>query len=411
MAKCISETHQRMRIKKRILLGVCGGIAAYKTAYLVRLLVKAGADVRVIMTDSAKAFIGPVTLSTISKNPVYSDFFDEETGEWSNHVELALWADLFLIAPGTSNTIAKMVNGEADNLLLATYLSAKSPVAVAPAMDLDMAQHPSLQDNLKTLTRRGVDIIPFEEGELASGLSGPGRMAEPEDIFGFVAEFFQAKADFSGKSILVNAGPTHEAIDPVRFIGNRSTGKMGIAIANELNRRGADVQLVLGPIPNDLEIDDEISVRRVQSAEEMCTACTDIYPSCDAAILTAAVADFTPVTKSDKKIKKSSNSLTIELVKIPDTLATLGEMKTKNQVLAGFALETNNGIEYAKSKLERKNLDFIVLNSLQDTGAGFGHDTNKVSILDSSGEILTFDLKPKTEVAIDIVDHLKKSLA
>ena len=411
MAKCISETHQRMRIKKRILLGVCGGIAAYKTAYLVRLLVKAGADVRVIMTDSAKAFIGPVTLSTLSKNPVYSDFFDEETGEWSNHVELALWADLFLIAPGTSNTIAKMVSGEADNLLLATYLSAKSPVAIAPAMDLDMAQHPSLQDNMKTLTKRGVDIIPFEEGELASGLSGPGRMAEPEDIFGFVAEFFQTKADFSGKSILVNAGPTHEAIDPVRFIGNRSTGKMGIAIANELNRRGADVHLVLGPIPNNLQIDDEISVRRVQSAVEMCTACNDIYPSCDAAILTAAVADFTPVTKSDKKIKKSSNSLTIELVKTPDTLATLGEMKTKNQVLAGFALETNNGIEYAKSKLERKNLDFIVLNSLQDTGAGFGHDTNKVSILDSSGEILTFDLKPKTEVAIDIVDHLKKSLA
>lgn len=400
-----------MRIKKRILLGVCGGIAAYKTAYLVRLLVKAGADVRVIMTDSAKAFIGPVTLSTLSKNPVYSDFFDEETGEWSNHVELALWADLFLIAPGTSNTIAKMVSGEADNLLLATYLSAKSPVAIAPAMDLDMAQHPSLQDNMKTLTKRGVDIIPFEEGELASGLSGPGRMAEPEDIFGFVAEFFQTKADFSGKSILVNAGPTHEAIDPVRFIGNRSTGKMGIAIANELNRRGADVHLVLGPIPNNLQIDDEISVRRVQSAVEMCTACNDIYPSCDAAILTAAVADFTPVTKSDKKIKKSSNSLTIELVKTPDTLATLGEMKTKNQVLAGFALETNNGIEYAKSKLERKNLDFIVLNSLQDTGAGFGHDTNKVSILDSSGEILTFDLKPKTEVAIDIVDHLKKSLA
>ena len=400
-----------MRIKKKILLGVCGGIAAYKTAYLVRLLIKAGAEVRVIMTDSAKAFIGPVTLSTLSKNPVYSDFFDEESGEWANHVELALWADLFLIAPGTSNTIAKMVSGEADNLLLATYLSAKSPVAVAPAMDLDMAKHPSLQDNLETLAKRGVDIIPFEEGELASGLSGPGRMAEPEHIFGFVAEFFQAMADLSGKTILVNAGPTHEAIDPVRFIGNRSTGKMGISIANELNRRGADVQLVLGPISNDIDIDSEITVRHIQSASEMCDACTEIYPSCDGAILTAAVADFTPVTKSDKKIKKSSNSLTIELVKTPDTLATLGEMKTKNQVLAGFALETNDGIEYAKSKLERKNLDFIVLNSLQDTGAGFGHDTNKVSILDSSGEILTFDLKPKTEVAIDIVDHLKKSLA
>jgi len=395
-----------MLSKKNILLGVCGGIAAYKIAYLVRHLIQSGAHVKVVMTDSAKAFIGPLTLSTLSKNPVYTDFFDTETGEWSNHVELALWADLYIVAPATSNTIAKMANGISDNLLLATYFSAKNPVVIAPAMDLDMAGHPSLQRNLDTLKADGVSIIPFESGELASGLVGPGRMAEPEFIHSFVSDFLQQSSDFEKKKILVNAGPTHEPIDPVRYIGNRSTGKMGVAIANELAYRGAEVVLVLGPTTHKFKLHDNITCINVQTAQDMRDACVDVFPTCNVGILSAAVADFTPKTKTDKKIKKSSNTLALELVKTPDTLAELGKLKSKNQILVGFALETNDAIAHAKGKLKKKNLDLIVLNTLEDKGAGFGHDTNKVTTIDKSGEIRTFDLKRKTQVAKDIANKL-----
>lgn len=393
--------------KKHILIGVCGGIAAYKVAYIVRNFIKAGAEVRVIMTDSAKSFIGPLTLSTLSKHPVYSDFFDTETGSWSNHVELALWADVFLIAPATSNTIAKMASGICDNLLLATYFSAKNAVVIAPAMDLDMAEHPSLIRNLNQLEQDGVQTIPFEHGELASGLIGNGRMAEIEIIHSFIEDHFNSTEDLQKKKILVNAGPTHEPIDPVRFIGNRSTGKMGVAIANELAKRGANVVLVLGPTATKLHFHSNIIVTHVQTAQEMRDACVRQFSDCDAAILSAAVADFTPKTKTDKKIKKSANTMDLELVKTPDTLAELGQLKTNNQVLIGFALETDNELANAKSKLERKKLDLIVLNSLSDSGAGFGHDTNKIKTIDKTGEICTFGLKSKAKVAIDIVDKLK----
>ncbi|MFT5724115.1 MAG: phosphopantothenoylcysteine decarboxylase/phosphopantothenate--cysteine ligase [Bacteroidia bacterium] len=393
--------------KKHILIGVCGGIAAYKVAYIVRNLIKAGALVKVIMTDASKTFIGPLTLATLSKNPVYSDFFDEETGTWSNHVELASWADLFIIAPATSNTIAKMANGICDNLLLATYFSAKSTVMIAPAMDLDMADHPSLSRNLSTLEQDGVQIIPSSHGELASGLIGNGRMADPEIIHTSVAQYFSSTTDFQKKKILVNAGPTHEPIDPVRFIGNRSSGKMGVSIANELASRGAWVMLVLGPTNHSFQFHSNVSVTRIQTAQEMRDACVTQFKTCDAAILSAAVADFTPKTKTDKKIKKTSNSLELQLVKTPDTLAELGTLKTKKQVLVGFALETDNELENAKNKLTRKGLDMIVLNSLSDTGAGFGHDTNKITTIDKTGEICTFGLKSKTQVAKDIVDKLK----
>jgi phosphopantothenoylcysteine decarboxylase / phosphopantothenate---cysteine ligase len=396
-----------MLSKKKILLGVCGGIAAYKVAYVVRNLIKSGAEVKVIMTDAAKAFIGPVTLSTLSRNPVNSDFFDAETGSWANHVELALWADLFLIAPATSNTIAKMANGICDNLLLATYFSAKNPVIIAPAMDLDMASHPSLARNMMQVEKDGVKIIPSEHGELASGLVGNGRMAEPEIIHSFIESFYSKDSDFEKKKILVNAGPTHEPIDPVRFIGNRSTGKMGVAIANELAERGAQVSLVLGPTNHTFSFHNNVEVMNVQTAEEMRDSCVSVFPSCSAAILSAAVADFTPVSKSDIKIKKSSNTLTLDLVKTPDTLAELGKIKRPDQILIGFALETNNELENAKSKLERKRLDMIVLNSLKDSGAGFGYDTNKITTIDKTGEICTFGLKSKNQVATDIVDKLK----
>ena len=344
-----------MLSNKKFLIGVSGGIAAYKTAYIIRNLIKAGAEVRVVMTDSAKAFIGPLTLSTLSKNQVYSDFFDAKNGQWSNHVELALWADYYLIAPATSNTIAKMANGICDNLLLATYFSAKSTVFIAPAMDLDMADHPSLTRNLQTLSSDGVQIIPFESGELASGLSGPGRMAEPDTIVETIQKAILDTTDLEKKKILINAGPTQEAIDPVRYIGNRSTGKMGVAIANECASRGARVDLVLGPTSTAFQLHPNITLHRVQSAQNMFDVCTTLFPSCDAAILSAAVADFTPEIKSDKKIKKTANTLTLQLVKTPDTLATLGNQKTDDQVLIGFALETNNALENAKDKLKRKN--------------------------------------------------------
>ncbi len=396
--------------KKKILLGITGGIAAYKSALLVRQLVKANAEVKVVMTPSARSFIGPLTLSTLSKNDVYSEFFDAKTGSWSNHVDLALWADLVLIAPATSNTLAKMVHGQCDNLLLACYLSAKSPVFVAPAMDLDMADHPTLHRNLSQLASDGVQIIPFEEGELASGLVGKGRMAEPENIVSFITKHLNKDLPLAGRKFLVNAGPTHEPIDPVRFIGNRSTGKMGVAIANTIATQGGEVELILGPTTTPFNFHKNIRVTRVETANDMFKACTSVFPSCDAAVLSAAVADFTPASKSDKKIKKTANTMDIELVKTPDTLKELGALKSDNQILVGFALETNNELEHAKDKLKRKKLDFIVLNSLQDSGAGFGHDTNKVTLIDKYDEIRTFDLKSKEKVAMDIVEKLKEVL-
>ncbi|MFT4521911.1 MAG: phosphopantothenoylcysteine decarboxylase/phosphopantothenate--cysteine ligase [Bacteroidia bacterium] len=398
--------------EKNIVLGVCGGIAAYKVAVLTRDLVKAGANVHIVMTRAATAFIGPLTLSTLSKNKVETQLFDDESGEWTNHVELALWADLLVIAPATSNTIAKMANGICDNLLLATYLSAKSKVMLAPAMDLDMASHPSLLRNLNLLEKDGVQIIPSEEGELASGLSGKGRMAEPATIFNTIQFFFEPSLGFvkykqlEGKRVLVNAGPTYEPIDPVRFIGNRSSGKMGIEIAKAFAQQGSKVILVHGPISVPIPNHPNIDVIAVQTAQEMFTVCTQNFTHANIAVLSAAVADYTPKNKSDEKIKKSSNTIEMTLVKTPDTLAALGKAKQKQQLLVGFALETQNELENAKTKLTEKNLDLIVLNSLRDEGAGFSGDTNKVSLIDKSGEICTFDLKSKTKVADDIIEKI-----
>lgn len=388
---------------KKILLGVCGSIAAYKSAFLIRLLVKEGAEVRVIMTPSAAAFISPLTLSTLSKNPVHTEYFNSKDGTWNNHVELALWADVLLIAPATANTLAAMSVGLCYNLLLAVWLSAKSKVCVAPAMDLDMYLHPTTNDNLKRLSSMGVQIIPAETGELASGLSGQGRMAEPENILAFLNNMFQP-GDFTGKKILINAGPTHEYIDPVRFIGNMSSGKMGISLAEEVANRGGHVVLVLGPVS--LHVNHpNIEVLEVTGAEEMFEKCTQYFPQCDGAILAAAVADYRPESKSDIKIKKKSDQLNLTLVKTPDTLAELGKMKKQNQVLFGFALETDNELENALKKLNSKNLDSIVLNSLRDETAGFGKDTNKITIIDKSLGAIPFDTKSKKEVAKDIADH------
>lgn len=391
---------------RKIVLGVTGGIAAYKAAFLIRLLVKAGAEVRVVMTPSAQQFITPLTLSTLSKHPVLSQFTEGERGEWNNHVELGLWGDLMLIAPTSANTLAKMAEGRSDNLLMAVYLSARCPVAVAPAMDLDMYAHPQTQANLLRLQQHGVLLIPPGTGELASGLSGEGRMAEPETIVEFAEATFARANRLSGKKILVTAGPTYEAIDPVRFIGNHSTGKMGFALAEELAAQGADVTLVSGPValtarhPKIKRID-------VVSAQEMYEACMSEFPSADAAILSAAVADFRPAKKAASKIKKEQGGISsIELEETTDILASLGKIKKEKQVLVGFALETENEIANAKSKLERKNLDFIVLNSLREKGAGFGGDTNRVSILTREGKTLNFELKSKQAVAGDIAGHL-----
>lgn len=398
---------------KKILLGVTGSIAAYKCASLIRLLVGEGAEVKVVMTESAKAFITPLTLSTLSKNEVHSTYFDSDTGQWHNHVELALWADLILIAPATSNTIAKMANGICDNLLLAVYLSAKSEVMVAPAMDREMSEHPTLVANLKSLENFGVHVLESAEGELASGLSGKGRMQEPEEILEGVRFFFTQSKSLSGKKILVNAGPTYEAIDPVRFIGNRSSGKMGIAIANELYKRGADVTLVLGPADSSALLSG-IKLERVESAEQMYNACTSVFDEMDAAILSAAVADYKPANVAAQKIKKSdteaSRAMGLELEETKDVLAQLGSQK-KGQILVGFALETNDEEANAKKKIEKKNLDMIVLNSLRDAGAGFGHDTNKITIIERNGTEHKFDLKTKKEVASDIVNVLTAKLS
>ena len=391
---------------KKILLGISGSIAAYKAIYLVRLLIKSGAEVKVVMSPSAKDFVSTLTLSTLSHNPVLVDLFDEQS--WANHVMLGRWADLMLMAPLSCNSLSKMAHGQCDNLLLATYLSATCPVVVAPAMDEDMWHHPATQQNLQRLQSFGNTIIPVDHGELASGLFGDGRMAEPEAIIKFLDDNFFLEQSLRDKKALVTAGPTYEAIDPVRFIGNHSSGKMGIAIAKELSRRGADVSLVLGPTSQKIAANG-IRLIRVNSAEEMYNACHEAFGKTDLAVMSAAVADYTPVNKAAQKIKKTENNLTLELTKTKDILKSLGSIKTKNQVLVGFALETMNEKEYAQKKLVEKNADLIVLNSLNDSGAGFGHDTNKVTIFKKSGEEVQFETKSKDEVAKDIVDVIIKS--
>jgi len=388
---------------KKIILSVCGSIAAYKTAILTRLLVKAGAEVQVLMTPAATDFITPLTLSTLSNRSVYHEI--SSSSAWNNHVELGLWADAMLVAPITATTLGKLANGICDTMVAAVYLSAKCPVFFAPAMDLDMWKHPASQRNVAQLQSYGNYLIPVGYGELASGLVGDGRMAEPEEIVAHLGNFFAQKTDLIGKKILLTAGPTYEAIDPVRFIGNRSSGKMGVAIANSLAERGAEVKLILGPSNQKVE-HSKIKVIKVESAAEMYRASLKHFPSCDGAILAAAVADYRPQNIQSQKIKKSGNTLELTLEKTEDIAANLGQQKRKNQFLVGFALETTNEIENAKSKLKRKNFDFIVLNSLQDKGAGFGHDTNKIMILHKDGKIQPFDLKSKQAVAEDIVNQV-----
>ena len=389
---------------KKVLIGICGSIAAYKTILLVRELIRAGAEVKVIMTPAAADFVSPLTLSTLSKNPVHTDMFKE--GSWANHVMLGRWADVLLIAPLSCNTLAKMANGLCDNLLMATYLSATCPVVVAPAMDEDMWKHPSTRENLERITRFGNRVIPVETGELASGLNGPGRMAEPDQILEFISSMLEKSTEFSGKTVLVTAGPTHEPIDPVRFIGNNSSGKMGVAIARELANRGAQVHLVLGP--SALQVDEQgITLHRVQTARQMFERCMEYAAGSDILILSAAVADYTPAQVSDQKIKKNGQALTLELKKTADILKTLGEQKQPRQLLVGFALETFNELEHAREKLHSKNADLIVLNSLNDEGAGFGHDTNKVTLLKRDGSEQQYPVGSKQQVARDIVDTIK----
>ena len=394
---------------KHIILGVTGSIAAYKAATLTRLLVKEGASVKVVMTPLAKEFITPLTMATLSKSPIMVDFYNPENGDWNSHVDLGLWADLYLIAPASANTIGKMAGGIADNLLLTTYLSAKCPVMVAPAMDLDMYKHPATQRNLRVLHSFGNIIIEPESGELASGLIGKGRMEEPERIVAFITDYFARQADFKGKKVVVTAGPTYEKIDPVRFIGNYSSGKMGLAIAEELAGRGAEVVLVCGPV--NLKTSHP-AIRRVdvESAAQMYEVTSKEFVNSDVAVLSAAVADFTPKEKADHKIKRGKDDLLLELLPTKDIAAELGRIKTVSQLLVGFALETNDEEMNALSKMQRKNLDMIVLNSLNDKGAGFSVDTNKVTILDKAGDKTVYELKTKVEVAKDIVDQIASRL-
>lgn len=389
---------------KNIILGVCGSIAAYKSALLVRALVKAGANVKVILTADARNFITPLTLATLSKNPVYTQYFDAETGVWSNHVELGLWADYMLIAPASANTIGKMANGICDNLLTAVYLSAKCPVFFAPAMDLDMWKHGSTQDNIKQLQTRGNTLITPQSGELASGLYGEGRMAEPEDILSFLQSVIAKQLPLVGKKVLITAGPTYEAIDPVRFIGNHSSGKMGFAIAHQMTKLGAEVTLVTGPTA--LQSDKVINRIDVVSAADMLHACEQHFAKADIAIMSAAVADYSPVEVANQKIKKKADDFVIELKKTTDILATLGAKKSANQILVGFALETNNEEAYAKEKLQKKNLDLVVLNSLNDKGAGFKVETNKITIFNRKFEKISFETKHKDDVAKDICNEI-----
>ncbi|MDD4778654.1 MAG: bifunctional phosphopantothenoylcysteine decarboxylase/phosphopantothenate--cysteine ligase CoaBC [Fermentimonas sp.] len=395
---------------KHIVLGITGSIAAYKSAMLTRLLVKQGAEVQIVITPAGKEFITPVTLSALSGKPVISEFFATGDGTWHSHVDLGLWADLMIIAPATASTLGKMVSGIADNMLITTYLSMKAPVFAAPAMDLDMFKHVTTQRNIQRLIDDGVHIIDPGTGELASHLEGKGRMEEPENIVAIIEDFFNKDTaapqagNLEKKKILITAGPTFERIDPVRFIGNFSSGKMGYALAEQCASRGADVKLITGPV-NLIASHKNIETITVESAEEMYEASINIFPQMDAAILSAAVADYRPLHKEDKKIKRSdSDNLTIELTPNPDIAASLGKIKKSDQILVGFALETNNEEANAVKKLEKKNLDYIVLNSLQDVGAGFGKDTNKVTIIARNGEKISFGLKSKTEVAVDIIN-------
>ncbi|MDT0295576.1 bifunctional phosphopantothenoylcysteine decarboxylase/phosphopantothenate--cysteine ligase CoaBC [Mesonia ostreae] len=388
---------------KKVLLGVTGGIAAYKIAFLVRLFIKEGAKVKVVMTPKAKEFVTPLTLATLSKNEVIISFTEKDADVWNNHVDLGLWADFMLIAPATANTLSKMASGQSNNFLLATYLSAKCHVYVAPAMDLDMYQHPSTKISLEKLNSFGNSIIPVGRGELASGLSGEGRMAEPEEIISFIKKDISNQLPLNGKKILITAGPTYEAIDPVRFIGNHSSGKMGYALAEEAAKLGAEVTLISGPSALQLQ---DASIKRVDvvSAKEMYEAVHAIYEKIDVAIAAAAVSDYRPVTQATQKIKKSDPTLTLELEKTQDILFSMGQKK-KHQFLIGFALETQNEIENAQKKLEKKNLDFIVLNSLKDKGAGFQKETNKVRIINADS-VQSYELKSKRKVAKDILNEL-----
>jgi phosphopantothenoylcysteine decarboxylase/phosphopantothenate--cysteine ligase len=396
--------------KKNILLGVTGSIAAYKAAVLVRLLVKEGAEVKVLMTNTAKQFITPLTMATLSKHPVQVEFFNPENGEWNSHVKLGLWADLMLIAPASANTIGKMACGIADNLLLTTYLSARCPVAIAPAMDLDMYAHVAHQQNLALLRLRGVHVVEPPFGELASGLQGQGRMEEPEKIVKQLQLLLNKRRDLAGKHFLVTAGPTFESIDAVRFIGNSSSGKMGYAIAEELAWRGARVTLISGPV-HVVAQHPGITLCRVLSAQEMYEAAVRLFPDADGAVMAAAVADFTPEKKVEGKLKREKNSISITLTPTKDIAAHLGSIKKKNQILAGFALEAANEHANALKKLREKNLDFIVLNSLNDPNAGFNVDTNKVCIIEKNGREVACELKSKVEVAKDIVDKLSECVA
>jgi phosphopantothenoylcysteine decarboxylase/phosphopantothenate--cysteine ligase len=392
---------------KHIILGISGGIAAYKSVYLLRLLIKAGCEVQVVITPNGKEFITPVTLSALSGKPVVSEFFSANTGEWHSHVDLGLWADAMVIAPATASTIAKMANGVADNMLITTYLSAKAPVFVAPAMDLDMMAHPSTERNLNLLRSYGNHIIEAASGELASHLTGKGRMQEPEVIVSALEKFFAKKQRLIGKKVLITAGPTHELIDPVRFIGNYSTGKMGYALAEEAANRGAEVILVSGPVSIQTT-NRAINVIKVTSAREMLEACESNFGNSDIAIMAAAVADYAPVEQFDKKIKREENGIEcIQLKKNPDIAASLGSKKRVDQLLIGFALETDNEQANALAKMTRKNLDAIVLNSLRDKGAGFGTDTNKITFMKADGTETAFSLKAKSEVAKDIFDEIE----
>lgn len=390
---------------RHIIVGVTGSIAAYKTATLIRLLVKQGAEVRVIMTPLAKEFITPLTLATLSKHSILVDFFNPENGDWNSHVDLGLWADAYLIAPATANTLAKMARGIADNLLLTTYLSARCPVFVAPAMDLDMFRHPATQENLAILQSRGNRVIEPASGELASGLDGKGRMEEPEAIAAYLSDYFAGANRFQGKKILVTAGPTYEAIDPVRFIGNHSSGKMGYAIAESLANQGAEVVLVSGPVHLTLN-NSGVRIVKVNSANEMYEACLAEFPTSNAAIMAAAVADYAPVDVASEKIKRASDEMVLTLKPNPDIAAALGAQKKANQTMVGFALETNNLEQNALVKLKKKNLDFIVLNAANEKGAGFNSDTNRISIIHHDGKLDSYDMKSKVLVADDIVSVL-----
>ena len=392
---------------KKILIGVTGSIAAYKTAYLIRALIKLEAEVKVIMTSASSDFISPLTLATLSKNPVAIDFVKNDEGEWENHVELGLWADLFVIAPCSANSLSKLVSGNCDNLLIATYLSARCPVWVAPAMDLDMFTHFSTTENLRILKEKGVGIIEPTSGELASGLEGKGRMEEPETIAELIDEHFAIKSNLKGKSIIITGGPTYEPIDPVRYIGNRSSGKTGVLLADACAARGANVVLVTGPTHEKVK-DQGIKVIAVETAQEMFSAVQTNWAQMDIGIFSAAVADYRPANPAFEKIKTKTDKMTIELAKHPDILSWAGKNKNDTQYLVGFALETNNEIENGRGKFERKNLDLLVLNSLRDKGAGFGHNTNKVTFIKHNNKLINFELKVKSSVMNDILDEIER---